>query len=98
MQKVACPITIVRTPNGTPRTLIVEFRAIAVTMPGRAIGRTSRNDTELRPKKLNRCTANAAALPSRRATSVATEATAREFESASRTSGERHAIPNHFSV
>src|SRR5512132_3294193 len=67
MQKVAWPITIVQTLNEIRKVLIDEFRAIAVTMPGRAIGRTRRKETALRPKNENRCTANAAALPSRSA-------------------------------
>ena len=85
-------------PNGIRKLLIVVLRAIAVTIPGSAIGRTSRNDTLLRPKNRNRWTANAAALPSARANRVAIVATSSEFASASRTWGLRHAIPNHFVV
>ena len=50
-----------------------------------AMGRTSRNDTLLRPKNRNRWTANAAALPRARANRVAIVATSSEFASASRT-------------
>ena len=45
MQKVAWPITMARTPNGTPNVSIADRSAIAVTIPGSAIGSTSRNDT-----------------------------------------------------
>ena len=45
--------------------------AIPVTMPGRAIGRMTRNETVSRPKKRKRWTANESSDPSTRATSVA---------------------------
>ena len=51
-----------------------------------------------RPKNRKRCTANAAALPSTSANSVAMTATSSELASASRTCGLRQAIPNHFVV
>ena len=98
MQKVACAITIVSTPNGTPNVLIVEFNAIAVTIPGSAIGSTRRKETVFRPKNRNRCTANAAALPKISAITVANNATWSELISAPLTCAERNAIPNHFVV
>ena len=55
-----------------------EFSAMPVTMPGSAIGSTSRNETASRPKKLKRATPNAAIEPSRSATPVATSATRTE--------------------
>jgi hypothetical protein len=52
MQNVAWPTTIVSSPSDTPSTCVkVEFSAMPVTMPGSAIGRTTRNDTASRPKK-----------------------------------------------
>src|SRR5262245_66334758 len=89
---------IVCNPNGIWKLLIVVFSAIAVTIPGSAIGRTNRNETELRPKKRNRCTANAARLPSARANSVATVATTNEFGSAVRTWSLCQAAENHLVV
>ena len=98
MQNVAWPMMIANRPNGIPEAFTDEFRAIAVTIPGSAIGSTSRNETELRPKNRKRWTANAAALPSTSAMRVTIVAICKEFPSASRTSGLRHAIPNHFVV
>ena len=65
-------------------------------IPGSASGSTSRNDTVSRPKKRNRCTAKAAALPSTSATPVAPNPTLTDSTNASRTSWLRHAVPNHF--
>ena len=87
MQKVAWPIMIVHRLNVMPRLLIDAFSAIAVTMPGSAIGSTRKSETAFRPKNRNRWTANAARLPRTRARIVAIVATIVEFVSASRTSG-----------
>ncbi len=57
--------------NGIPRLLIVVLSAMPVTMPGRAIGRTSANDSVSRPKKWKRCTASAASVPRISARTVA---------------------------
>ena len=67
--------------------LYVALSAMPVTMPGRAIGSSSTNDTVSRPKKRNRWTANAASEPSRIAMSVAPAAACSESRSASRMSG-----------
>jgi hypothetical protein len=50
MQNVAWPRMIVNVVKPIPEALIVALRAIPVTIPGRAIGRTSRNETVPRPK------------------------------------------------
>ena len=54
MQKVACPITIVVSPKpipiGSNTVLIVALSARPVTMPGSAIGSTTRNEIVSRPK------------------------------------------------
>src|SRR3978361_1949849 len=86
MQNVACPIMIVQRENGMPATANEDCRAIPVITPGRAIGMTTRNETELTPKKRYRATANAAAVPSTSATPVAAQATLKERVKASRTS------------
>src|SRR6185503_5904913 len=98
MQKVAWPITIVRMLKEIRNVLIEELRAIAVTIPGRAIGKTRRKDTALRPKKEKRCTANAAALPNRSAAPVAIDATCSDVTSASRTRWLCHVVANHLVV
>ena len=69
-----------------------------VTMPGSAIGSTSRNETASRPKNLKRATPTAAAEPSTSAAPVATSATRTESHSASRTSCECQATLNQFVV
>ena len=45
MQNVEWPIMIVHTPNGCSNVLMPERSAMPVMMPGKAIGRTRRNDT-----------------------------------------------------
>src|SRR3954468_14526165 len=70
-----------------------EFRAIPVTMPGSAIGSTSRNDTASRPKKRKRATPNAAAEPSTSAIPVAMRPTRTDSHSDVRTS-DVHAARN----
>src|SRR2546423_3776880 len=95
MQKVAWPITIVQSEKFQPRKVKNEFSAIPVMIPGRAIGRIRMNETASRPKKRKRWTANAAALPSRRATVVATTAALIERMNASRASWLCQADENH---
>src|SRR5919202_500519 len=72
-----------------------ELSAIPVTTPGRAIGSTSRNVIASRPKKRNRETAAAAAVPSTSATAVASPAAFSERTSAERASSFSHAAWNH---
>src|SRR5919204_4247017 len=99
MQNVAWPITIVQSDGVKWCTGLFEkneLRAIPVTTPGSAIGRTSRNVTASRPKNRNRATAVAAAVPRTRATAVARPAAFSERNSAVRASSSRHAVPNHF--
>ncbi len=52
-----------------------------VTIPGRAIGRTRRNDTASRPKKRKRATPNAAAEPRTSAMPVAMRPTRTDSQS-----------------
>src|SRR5437868_14940005 len=73
-----------------------ELSAIPVTTPGSAIGRTSRKLIASRPKKRNRATAAAAAVPRTSATVVATPAAFSESRSASRASVFSQAARNHF--
>ena len=65
---------------------MVAFRAMAVTIPGRAMGRTTRNESAFCPKKLNRDMANASSDPRTSATSVARKAALSERRNAARTS------------
>ncbi len=52
MQNVAWPTITVNRVRSTFRTCVnVAFSAIPVTIPGRASGRITRNDTVSRPKK-----------------------------------------------
>src|SRR5438093_11141382 len=99
MQKVAWPITIVQSDGLRPWTgLFVkkEFNAIPVTTPGSAIGRTSRNVIASRPKKRNRLTAVAAAVPSTSAIVVAIPAAFSDRTRALRASSLCHGAWNHF--
>src|SRR6266511_5848248 len=98
MQKVACPITIVQSDGVRWWTGLFEkneLSAIPVTTPGSAIGRTSRNVIVSRPKKRNRLTAVAAAVPSNSATTVASPPAFSERTSAERASSSCQAVPNH---
>ena len=55
-----------------PRTCVnVELSAMPVTIPGRAIGRITRNEIVSRPKKRWRATAIEASVPRIRASAVA---------------------------
>src|SRR4051794_32304849 len=98
MQKVVWPITIVQSDGVrlcTGLLLKNELRAMPVTTPGSAIGRTSRNVTASRPKKRKRLTAAAAAVPRTTATAVARAAVFNDSTSASRASWFCHAVWNH---
>src|SRR6478609_2297751 len=75
-----------------------EFSAIPVTIPGRAIGSTSRNEIDSRPKKRKRCTPNDAADPSTSAIVVASAAAFSESHSACCMSPLWIAGPNHLVV
>src|SRR5580765_5585476 len=97
-QNVAWPITIVHIDTVMCPAMKNELSAIPVTMPGSAIGSTSRNETASRPKNLKRATPTAAAEPSTSAAPVATSATRTESHNASRTSCECQATLNHFVV
>src|SRR5689334_6097967 len=99
MQKVAWPITIVQRDGlmgCTGLLLKNELRAMPVTTPGSAIGRTSRNVIASRPKNANRLTTDAAAVPSTSAITVATPAAFSERTSASRASWLCQTAVNHF--
>src|SRR5919198_837773 len=99
MQNVEWPITIVQRDGLRWWTGLFpkkEFSAMPVTTPGSAIGSTSRNVIASRPKKRNRLTAAAAAVPSASATAVASPAAFSESTSASRASWLSHAARNHF--
>ena len=54
MQNVACPTITVNSPSSTPSGCSMVRKAfdsaMPVTMPGSAIGRTTRSDTVSRPK------------------------------------------------
>jgi hypothetical protein len=85
----------------------VSLRARPVTMPGSAIGITTRNETVSRPKKRWRATANEASVPRMRAIPVAAAPTLMEVKKALRAAWSRSASPNqcvvtlssgHFSV
>ena len=65
-----------------------------VMIPGRAIGSSSRNDTDSRPKNRKRWMANAAIEPSTIATPVATSPTLTESHKAERASGLCQATEN----
>ena len=102
MQNVAWPTITVNSPspmpNGVSTSRNVAFSAMPVTMPGSAIGSTTRNEIVSRPKKRWRATANAASVPSSSAISVAPVAAFIDVSSASRTPGLWNALSNHSSV
>ena len=84
MQNVPWPMTTVVKPRSHPSRMKVLRSATPVTMPGRAMGSTMRNDRELRPKNLYRWSANDRHVPSTSATAVAASASFTEVQSASR--------------
>jgi hypothetical protein len=98
MQKVAWPTMMVQRPKLNFQKLKNEFSAIPVMMPGSARGRTKRNEIASRPKKRNRCTANAAAEPRRMATIVAPAAAFSDRRSACCISPSWMVGLNHFVV
>src|SRR5919197_1274920 len=101
MQNVAWPITIVQSVGLKWWIGLLakkELSAIPVTTPGSAIGRTRRKLTASRPKKRNRLTAAAAAVPRTSAAAVARPAAFTERRSASRASVFSQAAWNHFVV
>ena len=69
-----------------------------VMIPGRAIGRMSRNDTDSRPKNRKRAIANAAIDPSTSAIAVVTAPTFRESVNAERASWLCHVMVNQWNV
>ena len=73
-------------------------RAIPVTIPGRAMGSTTRKLTLDRPKNLYRATANAAIVPSTRAIAVAPSPALTEFSRPSIAPLLCAARPHHFNV
>jgi hypothetical protein len=82
MQNVAWPMITVARPSVTPSAEVnVALSAIPVTMPGSVIGSTTRKLTTFLPKNANRCTANAAIVPSTRAIAVAPRPTTTELAS-----------------
>src|SRR3954454_13711003 len=85
MQNVACPTITVNRERSTPRTWVnVSERATPVTIPGRAIGRITRNEIVSRPKKRCRATASEASVPRKSAIAVATSPTLIDVQKASR--------------
>ena len=72
--------------------------AMAVTMPGSAIGSSSRNEIASRPKNALRYTASEASVPSTSAMPVDTAATRSESPIACHTSSRAQATPNQLSV
>src|SRR5689334_12711423 len=95
MQNVAWPTTIVAVDSVMPAVRAVALRARPVTMPGRAIGRTSDNENASRPKNENRWIANAASEPRTTAARLDRTATWTDSPIASRTDGLSQAEPNH---
>ena len=67
-------------------------------IPGSARGKSSRNETDSRPKKRKRWIATAAIDPSTSATAVTTSATRTESQSDERTSGLCHVTENQWVV
>ena len=67
-------------------------------MPGNAIGRTKNSETASLPKKRKRCTPKAAAVPSKRARTVAATPAFTDSQSADRTAGSSQAKANQYVV
>src|SRR3954452_15200009 len=85
MQKVAWPTITVNRLRLMPRTWVkVSLRATPVTIPGSAIGRTTRNEIVSRPKERWRATASDARVPRSIAIAVAATPALSEVTSASR--------------
>src|SRR5437867_2275991 len=99
MQKVAWPRTMVQVENGRFMMSKAERSAMPVMMPGRAIGRMKRSDSESLPKKRARESAAAASVPNISASSVAMSATFRESSNGGQMSGRsNHAVLNQWRV
>src|SRR5436190_13605458 len=94
MQKLAWPITIVQSDRSRWLKVKNEFRAMPVMIPGSAIGKSRRNDTDSRPKKRKRWMAKAAIEPSVSAKAVAMSPTFTDSHNAERTSGSCQATEN----
>src|ERR1039458_5249529 len=75
-----------------------DLSANPVMMPGRAMGRTRKSETASLPKKRNLCTPNAAAEPSRRASTVAARPAFTESQRAERTAESFQATENQYVV
>ena len=99
MQNVAWPTTTVNRPRLTLKIWVkVSLSASPVTIPGRAIGRMTRNEIVSRPKKRCRDTAKEARVPSTRAIAVAASPTLIEVWNAARAPLSPSASPNHLVV
>src|SRR3954466_5016233 len=99
MQKVAGPTITVKRLSGTSRTWVkVLLIATPVTIPGRAIGRTTRKEIVSRPKKRWRATASEARVPRTRAIAVAAAPAFSEVSSASLAASFSNAFSNHLRV
>ncbi len=85
---------IVIRPKFSPTVWNVVLRAMPVTTPGSAIGRTRTKLIESRPKNAKRCTAMAASVPSTRAMATAPSAASNEFMNASGMAELARASPN----
>src|SRR5215475_14554423 len=73
-------------------------KATPVTMPGRAIGSTTRKEVVSRPKNLRRPTAREIRVPRTIAISIATTPASIEVTSASRALSDSKALPNQLKV
>src|SRR5205823_13857356 len=89
---------IVHRLNDSPAVSMAEFNASPVTIPGNAIGSTSRNETVSRPKNRKRCTANADSDPRTSAMAVAPTPALIDSHRDDRTSLLWNATANHFAV
>ena len=73
-------------------------KATPVTIPGRAIGRTTRKEIVSRPKNLRRPTASEISVPRTIAIIIATAPASIEVSSASRADSFSNALPNQLKV
>ena len=91
-------ITVIRV-RLIPSTWVkVLEKATPVTIPGRAIGRTTRKEIVSRPKNRRRPTASAISVPSTIAIDIATTPASIEVSSASRADSLSTALPNQLRV
>ena len=98
MQNVAWPATIVQKPGSMRALLIAASSAMPVTMPGSAIGSTSRTVMLSLPRKLPRAMPSAVSEPRTIATNVATAATDNDRRIAAQISERANAASNQCSV